>query len=299
MTVAVTVAPGVRRVTCANPSPMTHTGTQSYLVGEGTVALIDPGPDDPAHRRAVLAALDPGERIGAILVTHSHRDHSAGVPGLVAATGAEVLAFGPHGAGVSPVMAALAAKGDLGGGEGADADFRPDRQLGDGETVTLGDVRLTALHTPGHLSNHLCFALEGTGVLFTGDTVMGWSSTLVSPPDGDMGAFMASLARLAARAADGRDRRYLPGHGDPVDDPARLLAQQRAHREARADQVLAALAPRPASAPELTATVYADTDPRLHPAAMRNLLATLIWLAETGRAEPLGPVARDTRFRRR
>ncbi|MEO0621555.1 MAG: MBL fold metallo-hydrolase [Pseudomonadota bacterium] len=293
------IAPGVRRVTCANPSPMTHTGTQSYLVGRGRVALIDPGPEDAAHRAALLGSLDPGERITTILVTHSHRDHSAGVPGLVAETRAPVMAFGPHGAGLSSTMAALAEAGDLGGGEGADAGFVPDRTLKDGATIAVGEARMTALHTPGHLSNHLCFALEGTGILFTGDTVMGWSSTLVSPPDGDMAAFMSSLTHLAERAEAGKDRRYLPGHGEPVEDPVRLLAEQKAHREARAEQVLAALADGPASAPELTATVYADTDPRLHPAAMRNLLATLIWLTETGRAEALGPIARDTRFRGR
>ncbi|MEM9146870.1 MAG: MBL fold metallo-hydrolase [Pseudomonadota bacterium] len=292
------LAEGVRRITCANPSPMTHTGTQSYLVGSGALALIDPGPELPAHRAALLAALTPGERIAAILVTHSHRDHSAGTAALAEATGAPVYAFGPHGAGMSRTMQRLAADGLSGGGEGADAGFRPDHRLGDGETLAVGAARLTALHTPGHLSNHLCFALEGTGLLFTGDTVMGWSSTLVSPPEGDMAAFMASLARLAERAEAGADRRYLPGHGAPVEEPAALLAEQRAHREARAAQVLAALPDAGASAPELTAEVYADTDPRLHPAATRNLFATLVWLAEAGRVEPEGAIGTGTRFRR-
>ncbi len=291
------VAPGVRRITAPNPGPMTLSGTQSYLVGAGEVVLIDPGPEDPTHREALLGALAAGERIVAILVTHSHRDHSAGAPGLAAATGAPVAAFGPHGAGLSETMRALAAAGDLGGGEGADSAFSPDRLLADGQMLTLGDTRIEALHTPGHLSNHLSFATEG--VLFSGDTVMGWSTTLVSPPEGDMAAFMATLGRLAARAAAGRDRRYLPGHGDPVEDPADLLARQIAHREARAEAVLAALAATGhADARTLTPIVYRDTDPALHAAAERNLLATLLWLAEAGRVRTLDPPGRAMRFAR-
>lgn len=292
---ATRVAPGVRRLTAPNPGPMTHTGTQTYLLGAGEVALVDPGPDDPAHRAAILGALAPGERIAAILVTHSHRDHSAGAPALAAATGAPVTAFGPHGAGMSATMRALAAAGELGGGEGADRGFEPDATLADGATLGVGATRIEALHTPGHLSNHLCFAAEG--VLFTGDTVMGWSTTLVSPPEGDMAAFMATLDRLRARAAEGRDRLYLPGHGDPVEDPAGLVARQIAHRHARAEAVLAALAATgPADAAALTPVVYRDTDPALHGAAERNLLATLLWLAEAGRVAAVDPPGRAMRF---
>lgn len=273
---------------------MTHTGTQTYIVGEGDVAVIDPGPEHPDHQEAVMAALEPGERVAAILVTHSHRDHSAGAPALAERTAAPVLAFGRHGAGMSATMAGLAEAGAVGGGEGADARFAPDRRLEDGEALEIGGRRLTALHTPGHISNHLCFAFdeggEGGGVLFTGDTVMGWSTTLVSPPDGDMGALMATLAKLAARD----DRLYLPGHGPEVAEPRLLVEAQIAHRRGRARQVLAALEAGPATPAALTARVYTDVDPKLLPAATRNLLATLIWLAETEAVatdDPPGPKA--------
>ncbi len=293
MAEAVEVAPGVLRLTCANPGPMTATGTQSYLVGRREVAVIDPGPADVGHLEALRGAI-AARPVVAILVTHSHRDHSGGAPALAAATGAPVLAFGPHGAGMSATMRALAQAGDLGGGEGADAAFHPDRRLEDGALVTVDGRQIRALHTPGHLSNHLSFALEAEGLLFTGDTVMGWSTTLVSPPEGDMAAFMATLARLSARR--GLDRRYLPGHGAPVDNPADLLARQTAHREARARSVLAALAAGPASAAELTPRVYVDTPAHLHAAARRNLLATLLWRLEAGEIKALGPIGPDTRF---
>lgn len=294
--VAEEVAPGVRRVTAKNPSAFTFTGTRSYLVGRGEVALIDPGPDDPAHVAALLAALGPGERIARVLVTHSHRDHSGAVPAIVAATGAEVVAFGPHGSGMSATMRRLAASGaDLGGGEGADRGFAPDRLLADGEAVEGDDWRLIALATPGHLSNHLSFALDGTSIVFTGDVVMGFATTLVSPPDGDMAAFMASLDRLAAR----EDRLYLPGHGHPVRDPAAMLAWQLAHRRQRFDQIMDALADGPADAATLARRIYTDIDPALLPAAARNVLASLVGLADQGEVRPQGAIAADALFERR
>ncbi|MGF1503268.1 MAG: MBL fold metallo-hydrolase [Paracoccaceae bacterium] len=291
---AVELAEDVRRVTCRNPSAMTSHGTESYLIGprRGPVAVVDPGPDDPAHREALMSEIG-GAAVTAILVTHSHRDHSLGVPALRALTGAEVLGFGAHGTGMSETMQRLAAASALGGGEGADTSFRPDRRLSDGAAVPVGEIRVTALHTPGHLSNHLCFALEGRGIVFTGDTVMGWSTTLVSPPEGDMAAFMGSLRRLAGRA----DRMFLPGHGDPVTEPARLLARQIAHREARAEQVRTVLAERPAAPRALTAQIYRDVDPKLWPAAERNVLATLLWLMETGEVAPEGALAAEVPFR--
>lgn len=289
----VRIAPQVRRITVRNPSPMTFTGTQTYLVGAGDVAVIDPGPASPALRDAILAALDPGERVAAILVTHTHVDHSPGAAALKAATGAPTYGFGPHGAGASAMMARLAASGAaFGGGEGADRDFKPDAALGDGDMVESGGARLVALHTPGHLSNHLAFALEGAGV-FTGDLVMGWATTMVSPPDGDMAAFMASLERMAKR----RDAVFWPGHGHPVENPAAMIAHQIAHRRGREAEIVAALKEDGGATPAaLTARIYADVDPALHGAAARNVFAHLLGLIAEGRAEAEGPVAPDARY---
>ena len=287
--VAEEVAPGVRRVTCRNPSAMTFTGTRSYLVGHGDLALIDPGPEDRAHLAAIAAALEPGERIAHILVTHSHVDHSPGARAVAEATGAPVHAFGPHGAGLSETMRRLKAdRVALGGGEGGDGGFRPDHAMTGGETVGASGWALTALYTPGHLSNHICLALEGTGIQFTCDTVMGWATTLVSPPEGDMAAFMATLRRLAGRSGD---RLYLPGHGHPVTDPAAMLAFQIAHREERMAQILAGLAAGPADAAGLARAIYTDVDPALLPAARRNVLATLIGLLDEGRVAVRGPLS--------
>lgn len=287
------LAPGIRAVTAANAGPMTFTGTRSYIVGEGEVAVIDPGPADPAHLAALRRALR-GERVRAVLVTHTHLDHSPAAPLLARETGAELLGFGPHGAGMSEAMRRLAAAGGLGGGEGADLAFRPDRPLGEGGAVAGPGWRLVALHTPGHLPNHLAFALEGTGALFTGDHAMGWATTLVSPPEGDLAAFMASLRRLRARD----DRVFYPGHGAPVAEPQALLAHVLAHREARSAQILEALGAGEAGIPALVARIYRDTDPRLHGAAARNVLAHLIELEARGLVEAPGGLAAGARFRR-
>lgn len=267
--------PGLRRILAPNPSLMTHWGTNSYLLGEGEVALIDPGPDLPAHRDAILAALAPHERIAVILVTHAHRDHSPLAAPLAAETGAEVLAFGPAIAGRSPVMAALAEE-MAGGGEGVDAGFVPQRTLADGERILGPGWEIEALHTPGHFGNHLCFAWGDR--CFSGDHAMGWASSLVSPPDGDMGAYMASLERLARRPW----RVLHPGHGAPVTDPAGRLAWLAAHRRDRETALLEVLARGPARVSDLTDRIYRDTPAALLPAAARNLLAHLIDLAGRG-----------------
>ena len=257
-----------------NPSPMTGEGTNTWLLAEGeAVVLIDPGPALDAHLRAILAAL-AGHPLAAILVTHAHLDHSALAPGLAAATGAPVLAFGPAGSGQSALMARLEAEGLTGGGEGIDRIFRPDRCLTDGEVLQLGPLQIEVLHTPGHMSNHLCFACDG--LLFSGDLAMGWASSLVSPPDGDMGAYMASLRRLAARDW----RAMLPGHGAPVADAAARLAELITHREAREAAVLAALTAGAADAATLAAAIYHDAPAALLPAARRNVLAHLLDLAD-------------------
>ncbi len=267
---AVPLEEGVRMVRAANPSAMTLSGTNTYILGTGDVAVIDPGPALPGHLDAILAALAPGERISHIFVTHAHLDHSPLARPLAEATAAPVLAFGPPSAGRSAVMAALAETGLAGGGEGVDSQFNPDVRLADGDTVSHGDWSLTALHTPGHFCNHLCF--QWRDIAFSGDHVMGWASTLISPPDGDLSDYFTSLERL--RAVDARA--FYPGHGDPVRDTGRRLDELTRHRQDRTAQILAALADSPATPAELSARIYTDTPPALMAAAQRNIFAHLI-----------------------
>jgi glyoxylase-like metal-dependent hydrolase (beta-lactamase superfamily II) len=262
------VAPGIRRVLCGNPGPFTYRGTNSWIIGSGdAVAVLDPGPEDAGHLAAILAATK-GERISHILVSHTHRDHSPGVAALQAATGARSFGFGPH---LTPADQ---------GGESGDHSFQPDVTVPDGGVVEADGWAMRAIHTPGHCANHLCFALEGTGVLFSADHVMSWSTTVVSPPDGDMGAYMRSLARLMARD----DRLFLPGHGPALPNPAPFMAALAAHRTEREATVLDALrAARRATPRDLVPTVYGPAlDARLVPAAARSLLAHLIKLAAEG-----------------
>ncbi|WP_232830640.1 MBL fold metallo-hydrolase [Tropicimonas sp. IMCC34011] len=261
--------PRLRRILAPNPSPMTAEGTNTFLVGRGDVAVIDPGPDLPAHLDAILAALDPGERIALILVTHSHLDHSGLAPALAARTGAPTAAFGDYRAGRTPRMDALAARMTR-GSDGVDRTFVPDLALADGQTVTVGAETLTAIHTPGHISNHLCFAW--TDALFTGDHVMGWSTSIVSPPEGDLAAFMASMRALSARS----DRILYPAHGAPVPRPSARIAELIAHREAREAQILDTLAVGPATPDELAAKIYTGSPTVLLPMAARNVLSQLI-----------------------
>lgn len=270
--------PGLRLVLAPNPSPMTFHGTNTFIVGTGAVAVIDPGPAHDGHLAAIMAALAPSERVSHILVTHSHLDHSPLAARLFAETGAPVFAFGDASAGRSALMSALAEDGALGGGEGIDTGFRPDATLADGDVVEGKGWSLRAIHTPGHLGNHLCFAAElpEGPVIFTGDHVMGWSTSLVSPPDGDMGAFMRSLDRLGHEPS----RRYYPAHGGPVEAPAPRLAELTRHRRAREAQILAALADGAADASALARRIYQGTPPALLPAAERNVLAHLIDLVE-------------------
>ena len=287
------IAPGIRRILAPNPSPMTYRGTNTFLIGTGGVTVIDPGPASPTHMQAILAGLDRGERIDRILVSHAHLDHSPLARPLAEATGAKVYAFGGATAGRSPVMLALAAQGLAGGGEGVDGTFAPDIRLEDGEPVDVGDgTVLHALWTPGHFAGHLCFALDD--VVFTGDHVMGWASTLISPPDGDLTTFLASCTKLAARG----DRVFLPAHGPAVEDPAGRLTWLVEHRRSREAQLLSALAPRPAGIPQLVSAIYADTDPRLLPAAARNVFAHLIDLETRGRVRAQPALAPGATFER-
>ena len=205
---------GVRRILANNPSPFTFKGTLSYIVGRGQVAIIDPGPDDPAHIAALLDAVR-GETVTHIFVTHTHRDHSPAVPAVKAATGAIVLAEGPHRA-ARPLHIGEAKRLDA----SADMDFRPDRALADGEVVTGNDWSIEAITTPGHTANHMAYALRGADLLFAGDHVMAWATSIVAPPDGAMSDYMASLHKLARRT----EKTYFPGHGGAVRDAPDIRA---------------------------------------------------------------------------
>lgn len=286
--VSVAVEPGLRRILAPNPSAFTGPGTNSYIVGHGRVALIDPGPDDTAHLEAVLAALGPGERVEAIVITHSHRDHSAILPRLRERVDAPVLAFGTSDTGRNPALVALAG---LGGGEGVDHDFAPDRLVQDGEHISGPDWELGVIHTPGHFGNHICLSFGDT--ILSGDQAMGWSTSIVSPPDGDMGDYMASLDRLLGFGA----ARLHPGHGEPVADATARLLELRDHRLGRERQVLLALEAEGGRAEDLARRIYNDIAPGLIPAASRNVLAHLLDLSRRGLvqtgAEP-GPQARWT-----
>lgn len=268
--------PGIARALADNPSPYTHTGTWTHLVGERSLAVVDPGPDLPAHLSALTVAI-AGRRVEAILITHNHRDHSPLAPALAAATGAPIV-------GAAPIAFAAAPGADA----GFDLAYAPDRVLTDGERLTGDGWALTAIATPGHTSNHLCFATDN-GVLFSGDHVMGWSTTVVIPPDGSMTDYMASLEKLLLR--DG-DRIYYPAHGDAVDKPQRLVRGQLGHRKQREGQILRLLAAGVGVVPDMVAKMYIGIDPRLVPAAARSVLAHLIDLRGRGLAIGEGDVWR-------
>ena len=260
---------GIVRVLAPNPSPMTFHGTNSYILGHEELAVIDPGPDDEAHLAALLAAIGR-RRVAQVIVTHSHLDHSPLAARLAARVDAPVVAFGDSQSGRSEMMQTVAQQGLTGGGEGIDLGFRPDECLPDGAVLAGADWSLEVLHTPGHLGNHIC--LRAGEVIFSGDHVMGWASSLVSPPDGDLSDFMAACRRLRSLPA----RRMLPGHGLPIDTPAARLDWLIAHREMREAQILATLAHGATTPHNLAAAIYTDVAPALHPAAVRNVFAHLI-----------------------
>ncbi|KNG92847.1 MBL fold metallo-hydrolase [Pseudaestuariivita atlantica] len=290
------VAPALRRLRAPNPSPMTERGTNTYLLGTRGVAVIDPGPDDAAHLAAIEAALAPGQSVSHVLVTHAHLDHSPLAPRLAARHGAPVLAFGSARDGMSPVMRELLDGGLAGGGEGIDHAFQPDRRVGDGEEIAGDGWSLTALHTPGHIGNHLCFLADG--VALSGDHVMGWATSLVSPPDGDLTDFMASCAHLRAACAARGVTRLLPGHGDPVEDALARIDALVAHRLGREAQILDALDAAPGTADALAQRIYTDVNPALMPAAARNVLAHLIDLSGRGHARPAPHLSAKATFTR-
>ncbi|MDE0880076.1 MAG: MBL fold metallo-hydrolase [Sphingomonas bacterium] len=258
--IAITLEPLVTRVLAPNASPYTGTGTQTHIVGTRDLAVIDPGPDTPDHIDALLAAID-GRPVTAIVITHHHRDHSPGSRPLAAATGAPIIGARPFDLSDAGPRADAA----------FDADYVPSRVLSEGDSVTGDGWTLEAIATPGHTSNHLAFALPETKALFSGDHVMGWSTTVVSPPDGDMTAYMASLDKLMARD----DRIYYPGHGEAVDRPQRLVRGMLGHRKQREGQILRFLRAEAMTIPDLVGRMYVGIDPRLIPAAERSVLAHL------------------------
>ena len=283
------LAPGLRRVLAPNPSPMTFRGTNTYLIGDGDLAIIDPGPSDENHLNALIQSIGT-ERVSAILVTHAHVDHSPLARALADRVNAPIYAFSDATGGRSAVMQQLAATGLMGGGEGVDHDFSPDIQLTDGETVSGGGWTLRALHTPGHFGNHLSFAWND--VLFCGDLVMGWASSLVSPPDGDLTDFMASCRRL--RSQDWSV--FHSGHGAPILDPAERLDWLISHRLSRETAVLEALQDGPATSATLAKRIYTDTPAALLPAATRNVLAHLIDLHGKNIVSPIGSLHAEALF---
>jgi glyoxylase-like metal-dependent hydrolase (beta-lactamase superfamily II) len=273
--------PLVRRVLAGNPSPFTFTGTETYLVGggpdnpDGDIAVIDPGPDEPAHLEALLAAIGDA-RVSAILCTHTHRDHSPLAAPLAERSGAPVMGCAP-----------LALADDGPRADAAfDTSYAPTRVLADGEALQGPGWTLTAIATPGHTSNHLCFALEESGALFTGDHVMGWSTSVVAPPDGDMAAYMASLDKLHSR----EDRVYYPAHGPQVDKPRQLVRGMIGHRRQRERQILKLLGGRPQAIAALVPQMYKGVGEHLWPAAGRSVLAHLIDLQSRGLVTAEGDV---------
>ena len=266
------VRPGVRRLLCDNPSPFTFTGTVSYIVGRGKVAIIDPGPDNEAHAKALLDAVR-GETVTHILVTQTHRDHSPNTPRIRHATGATVYAEGPHRAS-RPRHESEKHNPE----SGADRDFAPDVRLAHGDIIEGAGFRLEAVATPGHTANHLAFAWPERGINFVGDHVMGWSTSIVAPPDGSMVDYMASLQRLAARAED----LYFSGHGPEILEGPRYVRHLIRHREGREASILHRLAKGEADIPTMVRAIYIGIDPRLITAAGYSVLAHLEDLVARG-----------------
>jgi glyoxylase-like metal-dependent hydrolase (beta-lactamase superfamily II) len=273
------VAPGVRAIAANNPGPFTFKGTISYIVGRDQVAIVDPGPDDAAHVAALLDAVR-GETVTHVFVTHTHRDHSPAAAKVKAATGATVLAQGPHRL-ARPLHTGEMRRLDA----SADVDFRPDVALADGETVSGRGWTLQAVTTPGHTANHMAFAFKEANLLFAGDHVMAWSTTIVAPPDGAMTDYMASLHKLARRS----EPLYLSGHGAPVRDAPRYVQYLIRHRQAREASILHRLAKGEADIPTIVRAAYIGLDPRLVGAAALSVLAHLEELVARGTVITEGP----------
>ena len=279
--------PGVRRIMADNPGPFTFKGTLSYIVGRGKVAIIDPGPDDAAHIAALLDAVR-NETVTHIFVTHTHRDHSPAVPAIKAATGATVYAEGPHRA-ARPLHIGEHNPLDA----SADREFRPDVALKDGELVAGDGWTIQAVTTPGHTANHMAYALKENNVLFAGDHVMAWSTSIVAPPDGAMSDYMASLEKLTRRG----ETTYFPGHGPAITDAVRFVNYYILHRKAREASILHRLAKGEADIPSMVRAIYIGIDARLTGAAGLSVLAHLEDLVTRGLVETDGQPAIDGVYR--
>jgi glyoxylase-like metal-dependent hydrolase (beta-lactamase superfamily II) len=279
------VSPLIRRVIANNPGPFTYKGTGTYIVGHGEVAVIDPGPDDPAHLAAILEAV-AGEKVIAIPITHHHSDHSPLAGPLKAATGATIYGCAVAGAEEEDT-------GEVKMEAGHDHAFRPDISLCGGGAIAGPGWTLEAIPTPGHTSNHLCYALKEENALFSGDHIMGWSTTVITPPDGDMTAYLESLQKV-------RDRSFAtlwPTHGPPIREVTPFIDAYAQHRQERIDQILLALADGPGRIRDLVPKLYRDVDERLWPAAARSMLAAMIHLERGGDVEAGGPPGPDTVYR--
>jgi len=275
--VAQEVAPGVRRIVANNPGPYTFLGTNTYVVGSGEVAIIDPGPADDSHLKAIAETIK-GERLAYILVTHSHRDHCEGARGLQALAGGKIGAFGPTGTARGAGAPGLSY-------DFVDPDFRPDRKLADGDTVRGKGFVLDVLHMPGHAPDHLCFALVGKRTMFTGDHVMGWNTTVIAPPEGDMAQFLSSLERLMQR----HDKMFLPAHGGRIQTPQRVVKAYIMHRKWREQTILACLEDGICTVPRIVARLYGALDAGLKAAAALSVLAHLEYLIDRDLVGTEGP----------
>lgn len=265
------VAPGLRRMVVNNPGGFTFHGTNTYVIGTGEVAVLDPGPLNTEHFDALMSALE-GETVTHILLTHTHMDHSPAAKPLKEQTGAKTYGYGPHGSGKLDSGIQVEAGGDM--------DFVPDVAVRHGDIIKGGDWEVECVFTPGHTSNHICFALPDKQGLITGDHVMGWSTSVISPPDGDMKAYMDSLDILVERA----DKVLWPAHGDAIRNPATFLKEFIAHRQAREVQITACIADGLTDIRTMVSRMYADVDPKLHRPAAMSVLAHLQHMIATGRA---------------
>ena len=277
------VAPGIRRIVAENPSPFTLYGTGTYIVGRGEVAVIDPGPADPAHISLLLEGL-AGESISHILVTHTHTDHSPGCRLLQEHTDAKTYAYGPHGSGKLEQGVPVE--------EGGDMDFQPDQLVCDGEVLEGGDWSIKCVHTPGHTSNHMCYQFQERKALFTGDHVMGWSTSIISPPDGDMGAYIASLQKLLERD----DQVYWPTHGPSIEDPKPHVRGFIAHRRQREEQILACIGQGVHQIQDMVPLIYTELPEFMYPAAARSVLASVVHLVGKGQLRTAGEVQLAARY---